>query len=398
MRTSPMANAKSFGLLLLMLSPCAMAQAIPIPDVEALYNAVNNPANAGATLVLSPGAYHLSPVDPYNVARPKGGRLELQPDMSLQGVIGDQGAVVISAYDLPASSFPANGVIAGPNAAIRMGLGHNSLEWLTVLDARNAQANIDTGLQALDPGPAYIRIDHVSSSGSTRGVNALNFGPATSGQTMEVDITDSDFFENVLNLSEGIRIGNFQGAVGSTVNARLSGNRAWGQKQGCLIVNNRPRSSTVNVVASGNRFYGNGAGMIIIGALSSNNTRADGNTINFEGYGNQYINNTGFAEFDNGGLIVLGTEDISANGGGSNNTVNVALWGSRMLGNNIVDLFAMGARYLSVQTAVLNQNNRVNVEIHGDGNGNGKWQPVEIVADSSPASPNYGNSATVIRP
>jgi hypothetical protein len=104
-------------------------------------------------------------------------------------------------------------------------LGHNALEWLTVRDGRFAQANIDSGLQPLDAGTAFIRIAHVASSGSTRGLNVLNFGPLTSGQTIEVDIIDSHFFDNDLNLSEGIRIGNFQ-AVGSTVNANVLGNRA----------------------------------------------------------------------------------------------------------------------------------------------------------------------------
>lgn len=395
MKTSAKAHAKSFGLLMLVLSPCAMAQVIPVSDVESLYSEVNNPANAGATLVLAPGAYHLSAVDPGNVARPKGGRIELQPDMSLKGVEGDQAAVIISAYDLPASSFPANGVIAGPNAAIRMGLGHNSLEWLTVLDARFAQANIDSGLQVLDPAPAYVRLHHVSSSGSVRGVNVLNFGPLASNQVIEVDITDSDFFDNDLNLSEGIRIGNFQGAVGSAIIARLSGNRSWGQKQGCLIVNNRARSSTLSVESSGNRFYGNGGGLLIIGGLSSNNTRADANTIEFEGHGDRYSDNIAASEFDHGGLIVLGTEDISASGGGSNNTVKVALWGSRMLGNDNADLLAVGARSLTTQAAVLNQNNRVTIEVRGDGS-KGKWQPVEKVDNYLPVGPNYGNSAVVI--
>jgi len=120
----------------------AVAQVIQIPNLETLYLAVNNPANAGATLVMSPGIYMLSATDPSNVARPKGGRIELQPNMSIIGVEGDRNAVIIDASSLPASSFPQT---AGPNAPVRMGLGHNSLEWLTVRDAVNAQANIDTG-------------------------------------------------------------------------------------------------------------------------------------------------------------------------------------------------------------------------------------------------------------
>ena len=100
-----------------------------------------------------------------------------------------------------------------------MGLGQNSLEWLTVLDARNGQANIDTGLQVLDSAPAYIRIDHVSSSGSVRGLNVMNFGlPAPPARHLRSTSLNSDFFDNNASLNPtlafGVRIGNFQGAVG----------------------------------------------------------------------------------------------------------------------------------------------------------------------------------------
>ena len=85
-------------LFALALSRCALAQVvIPISNVEELYSAVNNPANAGATLVLAPGTYMLTPTDPYGAPRPKGGRIEFQMDMSLMGVGADRDAVVISA-------------------------------------------------------------------------------------------------------------------------------------------------------------------------------------------------------------------------------------------------------------------------------------------------------------
>lgn len=383
-------------LIAFALSPDAVAQAtVQISNVEELYSAVNNPDNAGATLALAPGTYMLSANDPNGAARPKGGRIELEPDMSLIGVEGDRSAVVINASNLPASSFPAN---AGPNAAVRMGLGHNGLEWLTVRDAANAQANIDSGLQPLDSGTAYLWIAHVASTGSTRGLNILNFGPQASGQTIEADIIDCYFFDNDLSLSEGVRIGNFQGARGSTVNVRMSGSISWGQKTGWLIVNNRANESTVNVFSSGNRFRGNGAGTIIVGGLSSNNTRADGNTINFEAHGDQFLDNTNATEFDHGGLVALGTDNISpVAGGGTSNTVNIKLWGCRMLGNTLWDLAGIGARAVPVSTASLSQNNRVTIEIQGDPSANGKWQPVEFFADQLPASPNNGNSVTVIR-
>src|SRR5512146_1732982 len=66
-----------------------------VADVDALYSAVNNPGNAGAVILLAPGTYVLSAKNGSGVARPNGGRLELQPDMSLSGVAGDRSAVVI---------------------------------------------------------------------------------------------------------------------------------------------------------------------------------------------------------------------------------------------------------------------------------------------------------------
>lgn len=393
-----MRRSLALCLLVLGLGRSALAQTVPVSTVEELYAAVNNPSHAGATVVLSPGTYRLSVNDPQDLPRPNHGRLHLQPGMSLKGLEGDRSAVVISAYDLPASSFPTNGVPAGPNAAVRLGLGHNAIEWLTVRDARHAQANIDTGLQPLDPGTAFVRIAHIASTGSARGLNLLNFGPATSGQTIEAQVVDSQFFDNTEGLSEGLRAGNFQGAEGSTVNLRMSGNVSWGQKQGRLIVNNRTIGSTVNVWSSGNRFYDNGAGTIIVGGLSSNDTRADGNTINFEAHGETFVENVRDTDLDHGGLVVLGTEDISPTaGGGSNNTVTVRLWGCRMTGNELADLIAIGARWTFPAGAGLSVNNRVTVEIHGHRNWKGRWEPVVYIADSVPPGA-YGNVATLIRP
>jgi hypothetical protein len=72
------------GLMALALSHGAAAPTIAVSNLEELYGAVNNVANAGATLVLAPGTYMLSASDPNGTPRPKGGRIELQPDMALQ--------------------------------------------------------------------------------------------------------------------------------------------------------------------------------------------------------------------------------------------------------------------------------------------------------------------------
>jgi hypothetical protein len=78
-----------------------------VANIEELYTAVNDPQNAGSEINIAPGVYMLSVYDPMGAPRPNGGRLELQQDMSLLGVVGDRGAVTIDANDLPTSSFNA---------------------------------------------------------------------------------------------------------------------------------------------------------------------------------------------------------------------------------------------------------------------------------------------------
>jgi hypothetical protein len=147
----------------------------------------------------------------------------------------------------------------------------------------------------------------------------------------------------------------------------------------------------VNFFSSGNRFYDNGAGTLIFGGLSSNNTRADGNTINFEAHGDQFVGNTGATEFDHGGLFVLGIEDVSDTGGGSNNTVNIQLWGCRMLDNDLTDLTGVGARSLSESKQSLSQNNHVTIEIPATATAGADGSPWSFLPTA------YPSQATVIR-
>ena len=103
----------------LTLAQSISAQLINVDNVEALYAAVNDPANVGATIALAPGTYILTVNDPQDTPRPNRGRLDLQEDMSLIGVKGDRSAVVIDAFNLPASSYTGS---PGPHAAVRLAL------------------------------------------------------------------------------------------------------------------------------------------------------------------------------------------------------------------------------------------------------------------------------------
>ena len=86
-----------------------------VSNVLDLYAAVNDPANAGAKVVIAPGTYVLMHTFPND------GRLELQQGMSLIGQTSDPSSVVIDALDLQSTT-------TGP---IRMGRGSNAVEWLT---------------------------------------------------------------------------------------------------------------------------------------------------------------------------------------------------------------------------------------------------------------------------
>ncbi|MDQ3750334.1 MAG: hypothetical protein M3367_15175, partial [Acidobacteriota bacterium] len=139
---------------------------VNVTNIEELYAAVNNSANAGNQIVLAPGVYLLSVNDPNGAARPNSGRLELQENMSLRGVVGDRGAVIIDAINLPLSSLNLGPGVA-LTGAIRMGRGTNTIEWLTARNAVNGLANIGTELAST---ATNIRVAHVASTNSQRGL------------------------------------------------------------------------------------------------------------------------------------------------------------------------------------------------------------------------------------
>src|SRR5690349_7005801 len=137
---------------------------INVANVDQLYAAVNNSANAGASIVLAPGSYVLTLTDGSGAPRPNKGRLELQQDMSLYGMTGNRNAVSIDATHLPDSAF---NVSFGRTAPVRIGRGTNAIEWLTVLGNVQAAASIATELTGTPS--TRVRVAHVTAAGSSRG-------------------------------------------------------------------------------------------------------------------------------------------------------------------------------------------------------------------------------------
>ncbi len=358
-------------------------------DVEGLYSAVNDTQNSGRQVALAPGVYYLSVNGPGGVPRPNGGRLELQADMSLIGVVDDRTTVVIDAINLPASSYSAPPIPL--TGAVRMGRGSNSIEWLTVRNAVNGNANIGTEL--VSTGTVYIRVADVASTNSQRGMDLRNFGAAGAGRVIEAEIVDNDFYDNRIGtLGEGLRIVNNNGANGGRISARLAGNRSYNNYLGLIVEDNRSNNANISVVSLNDRFFENGLGALVGGGLSSGTAPANGNTVNFTAYGSSFENNNGFNNLDFGGLIIIGGENTSIPNGTSNNTVNVELRGCRLANNQLYDLAAFGARSKPLSAGLPGTNNRVTIA------GFGPRRGVNVVtSDSIPDYPGGMNSVTFIQ-
>ena len=365
-----------------------------VADVESLYDAINNCACEGAAVVLAPGTYFLWINDPAGNPRPNGGRLELQKDMSLYGVAGDRAAVVIDATALLSSSFTFGLPVGQRTGVIRTGRGSNTLESLTVLGNAAAAGGIETDL----PGASStrIRVAHVVSDGSSRGIDVRNAGWANNaGRWIDAEIVDNEFIgpTEVQGMSEGIRLANFVGADGGVIVATLGGNRAQGFQIGCILANNRSSNAAIQVRSSGDRFFANARGCLIAGGLTQSTTGvANSNSTVFEAFGSEFVDNTAqIAGVDPGGIRVVGGLSTMAANLTSDNTVSVSLSGSKVGGNRVVNFEAFGALQTSL-AGIAGTNNHVTITLRGVST------QIDVVAeDSVPDDPSGSNTVTVIR-
>lgn len=360
------------------------AAPLAVTNVEQLYAAVNDPANAGAAIVLAPGTYVLSATNSGGVARPNGGRLELQPDMSLSGLSGDRSAVVIDFSALPASSFN----VLGKTSGIRTGRGNNSVEWLTILGNPNSAAGVETDL--VGASPTHVAIAHVLAHASIRGVDVRNSGVAMNGRSIAVRIEDNDFFGG----KEGIRLLNESGVIGGQIDVTMSGNHSHDNNVGCVMEHNRASSGGIHVRSSGDHFEHNNIGCLIGGGLVNAVGAANSNTTAFEGHGDAFVDNTLVVNgaTDAGGILVIGAETPNAPNSASHNSVTVQLWGTMVSGNHNVDFQAFGARNTGTPSGVSGVDNRTTIELHGVST------RIDVVAvNSIPLDPTGTNTVTIVR-
>lgn len=355
-----------------------------ICDIEQLYAAVNDSTKCGKILHLSAGTYILSVNDSAGTPRPNGGRLELKQNMSLSGIYNNRSAVVIDASGLPNSSFVVSTGRTGP---IRIGLGKNSIKWLTIVGNDRAAGGIETDLAGTTT--TQIRIAHVVSGGSLRGIDVRNIGTTMAGRRIDAEIIDNECF----GIVEGIRIVNTNGADQGQIFADLRGNHVHDFYFGLLVNNNRCSSAVIEVKSRGDMFEGNGLGALIAGGTAGLGTSVSNSTI-FEARNSAFINNIGPVdpEFgDSGGLLVLGADAFGPDMT-FYNTVNVQLRNTRVSGNQNIDFQAFGSRSLANPPVLGGTNNHALIKLYGLS----RFLDV-VVTHSLPEDPNNTNTVTVVR-
>ena len=363
-----------------------MPDKIHVSDVESLYAAVNDPGNAGKTIVPAPGTYHLTRLNPLGAARLNGGRLELQADMSMAGVNGHPDQVVID------SSDPVNGPTfnlgPGVNAGtIRMGRGRQTVESLTVIGGVRSAGGVQTDLVG---GTPVLRIAHVVSKGSVRGIDVRNLGPEGAGRTLTVDLDRNEVTGNVTsNGGQGIRFVN-TASDGASIVASLNGNRSHGNIAGFLAANQGSNGASVTIDSRNDRFDDNQIGGLILGGVQGTAASlANDNVVNLTMHAGSMARNDGVLpppQDFSGGLSVVGGAGV-APGSTSRNTVKVSIVGLSFSDNLNTDVKAWGAKTTGAPAGT---HNTVTVALQGV-----SAQAVTAKDDSEPDEPAGTNRATI---
>lgn len=368
---------------------------VQVRNVEQLYDEVNKTTNGGVTIELLPGFYELTDT---------GGRLDLQPDMSLVGVIGDASAVTIDTQKLTAQTL-AFGSSRG--ASIRVGLGSNAIEWLTIIGNPTAGAAIATelsdGSATTVSSPTTIRVANVTwsepgTAHMSRGVDIRNVGTAMAGRIVDAVIDTCDFSQGQI----GMRFGNFDGANNGEIHAVTKNNKCYENKMGCSLGNNRTDSAIVDVSSDTDSFFDNQAGCLIIGGIitPTNSLVSNRNTTAFVAR-NTTIENNGvdWGGMEFGGIVALGGEAPMKPNTTSFNSVLVRLEECTVR-NNVVatdglvhDFIAFGARntQYTTPTEIAGTHNTVAIELYN----NHPTPVVEPTISLPPEPPKPTNKITI---
>jgi hypothetical protein len=343
-----------------------------VSDVNQLYAAINNTANAGFTIIVAPGTYLL------DGNHPNGGRLDLGYDMSLTGQAGHPEAVVIDVTGLPASSFalPPSPTFPGNSrtGAIRMGNGDNSIEWMTLQNdpSHSIRSLIQTDL--VNTPLTKIRIAHTIIKGSAIGINLKNQDVPSNGRTVEAEIEDNEIVGNIIStFGSGIQIQNSMNVTGATIRATLKRNYIHGNLAGIVAFHGSSIQNTIAIKSYSDRIDGNGLGLALMGGFGERfEYPAKDNFTSFDAYGTTVRNNLGAPLqppiWLPGGVFAASAivPETTKPGAVYNNKVQINFWGCFIEGNaGPFNINAFGAYSLYPSTTPAGSNNNTTILLDG---------------------------------
>lgn len=364
------------------------ADAIEVASAAALYDAVNDPANAGRVVEIDSGTYMLDSLQAHN------GRLELQPGMTLRGATGRPEDVVLDAGDLRAPHLTDSTQLVGGlpmlTGAIRVGRDQNTVEALTISNASAGAAGIETDL--FGSAMASVTIRNVIATGNQRGIDVRNIGAAMAGRTLVVALSGNQLSENLAGQGQGVRFVNAQGATGARILATLDKNTFVRNLAGCLAANLNVDSAGVSIQSRGDLFATNGNGCVLLAGNSSGASYARGNTMTFAAQATQFENNGASgapAVAIPNALTAIGAVS-QRSGHASGNSLDVELQATGFSGNLTVDIAAWGAQTAAALPA--GTDNHVVVGLQGSS----KKATVDTTA-STPVDPSGTNTVVIVR-
>lgn len=232
---------------------------ISVTSVDELYEAVNDPDHTGAVVELASGSYSLDPT------KPNSGRLELQPGMTLRGVVGDAGAVVLNAAALTVAHYLPSGTTP-TTGAVRLGRGVQSLDWLTVTGSLGTAA-ITTDLTS--SVPPTVLISNVVVSNSRRGIDLRNTGSVSAYRVLRATVKDTRVTGSTGAAGQGIRVLNQSQALGAVIVATLERNQLDGNRVGMFVGNSATNYATILLSSTDDQFRNGGVGLGIAAGVGS---------------------------------------------------------------------------------------------------------------------------------
>ncbi len=366
MRGSVLIRRGVFSLIAtLALAASAIAQQQPVlnvSNVEELYAAVNNPANAGAIVVLASGTYTLMATDGNNQPRPNGGRLVLQSGMALVGQnkyvdldgdgvwdprddnndgIPDTDPVRGLIFADPASetiidAINLSGVPGAIPGAVRVGLD-NRVEMLTVRNTNHINAGIDVNVVPVIGGMwAEIR-DCVVEDGR-RGIRLQVAGEGQSGLDSSAVLERNILRRNTGSLGFGIQIA-IQITTNSSWDVILRNNLVYANRIGLFVVGEGTTNVTSHVFSMRNLYRQNGLGLTMHAGRDASPGQplgGNGSSIHFTSVEDKIFDNAGTSIVGGLGGGVVAIAGLITDAGAtpsSNDALDLQFLGTRWAAN-----------------------------------------------------------------